>query len=171
MTPDRLLHLFPRAWRERYGDEFLATAGSGPLNMQQFVDIVSAAIDAWLSTDVRNATGTFHAVPSGGKSMIPMTLNSLIACERRNARYTKRDALIGAGVAIGASLLFSMSGIAARRAGWPMTGDILVQVSFPVSWTLSMPFWLMKGQPWKAQVAIVGATLVLLGAAGYLASI
>jgi hypothetical protein len=34
-----------------------------------------------------------------------------------------------------------------------------------------MPFWLLKGQPWKAQVAIVIATLTLLGAAGYLASI
>ena len=103
--------------------------------------------------------------------MTPMTLSSLIACERRNARYTKRDALIGAGVVISASLLFSMSGIAAKRAGWPMTGDILLQVSFPMSWTLSMPFWLMKGQPRKAQVVIVGGTIVLLGAAGYLASI
>jgi hypothetical protein len=171
MRPDHLLCLFPRAWRERYGDEFLAIAGSGPLNVQQFVDIVSAAIDAWLSTDVRNATGTFHAVSSGGKSMAPMTLSSLIACEKRNKRYTKRDALIGAGVMVGASLLFSMSGNAAKRAGWPMTGDILFQVSFPASWMLSMPFWLMKGQPRKAQVVIVRATLVLLGAASYLASI
>ena len=103
--------------------------------------------------------------------MTPMTLSSLIACERRNTRYTKRDALIGAGVMIGASVLFSLSGTAARRAGWPTTGDILIQLAVPGSWMLSMPFWLMKGQPWKAQVVIVGATLVLLGAAGYLASI
>ena len=168
MTPDRLLRLFPRAWRERYGDEFLAIVGSRPLNLQQFFDIVTAAIDAWLSADVRNATGTFHAVSSGGKSMTPMTLSSLIACEKRNARYTKRDALIGAGVAIGASLLFSIVGIAAKRAGWPTSADILLAMAFPGSWMLSMPFWLMKGQPWKAQVVIVGVTLVLLG---YLASI
>ena len=100
-----------------------------------------------------------------------MRLSSLIACERRSNRYTRRDSLIGAGIMIGASLLFLMSGNAAKRAGWPTAGDILIQVAFPASWMLSMPFWLMKGQPWKAQVVIVGATLVLLGTAGYLASI
>jgi hypothetical protein len=25
-----------------------------------------------------------------------------------------------------------------------------------------MPFWLMKGQPWKAQTVIVGGTLAIL---------
>jgi hypothetical protein len=25
-----------------------------------------------------------------------------------------------------------------------------------------MPFWLMKGQPWKAQVVIIGGTFALL---------
>ena len=33
---------------------------------------------------------------------------------------------------------------------------------FPVAFTLSMPFWLMRDQPWKAQVVIVGGTLILL---------
>ena len=99
-SADRLLRLYPRAWRERYGDEFLATAGRAPLNLQQVIDIVSGAIDAWLSADVRNATRPFHAMSSGGRSM---TLSSLIACELRSNRYTKRDSLIGAGVMIGAS--------------------------------------------------------------------
>ncbi len=97
-----------------------------------------------------------------------MTFSSLIACELRSNRYTKRDALIGAGVMIGASLLFSTAGIAAKRAGWPTTADILLAMAFPGSWMLSMPFWLLKGQPWKAQMVIVGTTLILLG---YLASI
>lgn len=100
-----------------------------------------------------------------------MTLSSLMACERRSNRYTRRDSLIGAGVMIGTGALFSMSGIAARRAGWPTTAEILLQMAFPGSWMLSMPFWLLKGQPWKAQMVIVGATLALLGAVGYLASL
>ena len=167
-TADRLLRLYPRAWRERYGDEFLATAGRSPLSVQQVIDIVSGAIDAWLSQDVRNATRPVHLVPSGGRAM---TLSALIACERRHSRYTKRDALIGAGVMIGASLLLTSSGIAAKRTGWPTAGDILIQQSFLGSLMLSVPFWLLKGQPWKAQVVIVLATLVLAGAISYLASI
>jgi hypothetical protein len=34
---------------------------------------------------------------------------------------------------------------------------------------ISMPFWMLKGQPWKAQVVIVGGTLALLVAIAYLA--
>ena len=54
--PERLLRLYPRAWRERYGEEFLATVGHGALHVQQVIDIVAGAIDAWLSADVRRAT-------------------------------------------------------------------------------------------------------------------
>jgi hypothetical protein len=46
MRVENLLRLYPRAWRERYGEEFLATVGDGALGVQQTVDIVSAAIDA-----------------------------------------------------------------------------------------------------------------------------
>ena len=98
-------------------------------------------------------------------------LRSLVACEQRKLRYTKREALIGASVMIGATLIFSMSGMAARRAGWLLMGDILLNVGLFGSLTLSMPFWLMKGQPWKAQVVIVGATITLLAVASYLSSI
>jgi uncharacterized oligopeptide transporter (OPT) family protein len=34
-----------------------------------------------------------------------------------------------------------------------------------------MPFWLMKGQPWKAQVAIVGGTTAFLIVIGYVAAV
>ncbi len=33
-----------------------------------------------------------------------------------------------------------------------------------------MPFWLMKGQPWKAQAVVIGTTLVLLAVIAWLAS-
>ena len=56
MTANRLLQLYPRAWRERYGDEFLALVGDRPLGVTQIIDIVSAAIDAHLSSDVRAMT-------------------------------------------------------------------------------------------------------------------
>lgn len=66
MTSDRLLRLYPRAWRERYGEEFVATVGKGRLHVQQVIDIVSGAIDAWLSAEVRNATRVAGAAATGG---------------------------------------------------------------------------------------------------------
>lgn len=168
MRANRLLRLYPRAWRERYGAEVLEIAGPGPLTVQQVIDIVSGAIDAWLSADVRRATTPVHVAASGGGRM---TLKSLMVCERRTSRYTARDGMIGTGVMIGATLIFTMSAFGARRGGWPVTGDILMNIGLFGSLTLSLPFWLMKGQPWKAQVVIVGTTLFLLAASGYLAAL
>jgi hypothetical protein len=165
---ERLLCLYPRAWRDRYGAEFLATVEPGSLNVQQVIDIVSGAIDARLSSDVRRATAASRVAPSGGG---PMIEKSLTICERNQTRYTKRDALIGAGVMLGATLLFTIAGIAARRAGWPATGEVIISLAFAGSLTLSMPFWVMKGQPWKAQVVIVGGTLALLIAIGCVAEL
>jgi hypothetical protein len=165
---DRLLRLYPRTWRDRYGAEFLATVEPGPLSVQQVVDIVSGAIDAWLSSDVRRVIAASRVAPTGGG---PMTSKSLTICDSRQARYTKRDGLIGAGVMLGATLLFTVVGVAIKHSGWPTTGELLVSLSFPGSLTLSMPFWVMKGQPWKAQVVMVGGTLVFLIAIGYVATL
>ena len=166
MRPETLLRLYPRAWRERYGEEFLATIGPDTLGPQQVVDMVSGAIDAWLSADVRRATTPASVTRTGGL----MNVKGLVACDRKRARYTSRDALIGAGVMVGANVILVIVGTAAKRGGWPETGEALVSLSFSVSLMLSMPFWLMKGQPWKAQGAILGVTLMLLTAAAYLAN-
>ena len=38
-----LLRLYPRAWRERYGDEFLALIADGGLSWRVVVDVIGAA--------------------------------------------------------------------------------------------------------------------------------
>ena len=162
-----LLRLYPRAWRERYGEEFLATVGDGPVRLQQVIDIVAGAIDARLSADVRRTTMASRVAPTGGGSM---WLKSLMACEQQQMRYTRRDSLLGAGVMAGASLFLVVLGTTARRGGFPVAGEVLIDVAFPVSLMLSMPFWMMKGQPRKAQIAIVGGTLVILVLMGVLSA-
>lgn len=163
-----LLRLYPRSWRARYGEEFLAILGGGELSLQQVIDVVSGAVDAWLSSDVRRATGVPGlAANEGGWTM----LKSMIACERKHSRATKRDALLGAGVMMGTAVLLSCLGIIARRSGWALTAEILLNISFLVALMLSLPFWLMKGQPWKAQAVVVGGTTALLVMISWLASI
>jgi hypothetical protein len=166
MQAERLLLLYPRGWRDRYGDEFLATVGDGPLTLQQAIDIVSAAIDAWLSADVRRATMVSPAAHAGGLSMV--VKSALVCHPTKEMRFTTRDSLVGSAVMIGATLCLTILGIAARRSGWPATAEALTSVAFPASLTLSMPFWLMKGEPWKAQLVIVGGTLALLASIGVL---
>ena len=45
MTAQQLVRLYPRAWRERYGDEFVETVGRKALNPQQVIDIIGGALD------------------------------------------------------------------------------------------------------------------------------
>ena len=98
-----------------------------------------------------------------------MVLKSALVCQpTKEMRFTTRDSLVGSAVMIGATLCLTILGIAARRSGWPATAEALTSVAFPASLTLSMPFWLMKGQPWKAQLVIVGGTLALLASIGLL---
>jgi hypothetical protein len=135
----RLLLLYPRAWRERYGEEFLAMLGSNRLRLSQVIDIVRGAIDARMSMNVRRAV-----------------------CAKQRAEVTPRDGLIGAGVMIGGSILFTMLIFATARIGLPQVSLGLKDVGFLVPFTASMPFWLMKGAPRKGQWTIVGTALLIL---------
>jgi hypothetical protein len=167
MTAERLLRLYPRKWRDRYGEEFLELAGTGALRLQQIVDIVSGAIDAWLSSDVRRATraNTPTRAVSGG----PMTSRLSGLCIDKNLRYTTRDALIGSGIMLAGSLTTALVGMLLKRRGFEVAGDVIASNGFLASLVLSMPFWILKGQSWRAQVVVVGGTLLLLGAATFVA--
>jgi hypothetical protein len=167
MTAESLVRLYPRAWRDRYGEEFLATVGQGALRLQQVIDIVAGAIDAWLSSEMRRAgqpAGSPHRGP-----VMSHTLKSAV-CGGTKLRFSNRDALIGAGVMIGTSFVCLALGLYARRSGMLVTGEILKSLAFPGSMILSLPFWMLKGQPWKAQAVLIGGTLLFLVLIGYLST-
>jgi hypothetical protein len=165
--PESLLRLYPRPWRERYGEEFLATAGDGPLHPQAAIDILFGAVDAWLSGEVRRSVRARNAPVHQGGTMS----RSMFACEAKQYRATARDGLIGAAVMIGVSALCAWGLVVTKRAGMPVATEMLQTVGFPASLVLSMPFWLMKGQPWRAQAAIVAVTMTILLAIGYFAAV
>ena len=50
MRPEALLRLYPRAWRERYGEEFLATIGPEALGPQQVIDKILYEYDLFRMT-------------------------------------------------------------------------------------------------------------------------
>jgi len=157
MRREHLLRLYPRAWRERYGVEFLATIEHGPLRSREAIDIVFGAIDAWLSADVRRMTMSPAATREGGR----MLLKSLWACERTEGAVTPRDGLIGAAVMLVSSVVFKALAHASQDA-FPAASHLFTSLAFLGPFTLSMPFWLMRGQSWRAQTLIVGGTLTLL---------
>ena len=164
-TAGQLLRLYPPAWRARYGGEFLETAGSDRLSAQQIIDITMGAIDAWLSTDVRRAAAATSAT-SGGQSMLAKTRSRLL-CGDTRLRMTPKDGLVSAGVLLAVSFIMAFAGIWLRRSGFTTLGELSKSLSFPVSVLVSMPFGVMKGQPWRAQVFVLGITLAILIAIGF----
>ena len=97
-----------------------------------------------------------------------MTLRSLMTCEWNRSRAQLRDALVGAAVMIVTAMIMKALATTTQQ-GFPTTSRVLKDLSFVGPFTLSMPFWLMRDQSWKAQAAIVGGTLAILIALGYLA--
>ena len=91
-------------------------------------------------------------------------------CATSSVRYTKRDALISAGVLLAASLVLSAAGILARRQGHAGLGDALMNLSFPVAVTISMPFAVLKGQSRSAQTVTIAFTLAILLVATWIAT-
>jgi plastocyanin len=94
-----LLRLYPRAWRDRYEDEFLALLESRPPDVLDRVDIVRGAVDARLHPQ-RRADGAPDPTDGGGVRI--------------------SDRLVAAGVFLGAGLL--LAGIVAAVNG-PMVTD------------------------------------------------
>jgi hypothetical protein len=168
MTARQLLQLYPRAWRERYGEEFAEFVGDRRLSVQQVIDIIGGALDAWTSPSVRaSIRGSVAGSPTGGVTMI-QTLK--MKCAVRSPRYTTRDAMLGAGVTIGVSFVLLAVGIAANRAGYHILGEVLKGLAFPASLLLSMPFYLTKGLSWRANAVLLGVPMVILIVISYLAT-
>jgi hypothetical protein len=114
--------------------------------------VLRGAIDAWLSTDVRGVTG-----------------DQAVNCTA--AFVSTRDALIGAAIMLSSTAALALLGIAARANGRTMSGAMLINMGFLAALMFSMPFWLLKGQPWKRQAVIIGGTLAILVVISYLANV
>ena len=164
-TARQLMRLYPSKWRARYGDEFVEMLGRDRLRAQQVIDIISGAIDAWLSPDVRKATRI--ATVTGGTAME----KTLSICSGNERRYSTRDRLVGAAVMLGGTAILVLAATVLIRSGWTSAGEAILNMSFMVAMTLSMPFWLTKDQPRRAQAVLVGGTLAILTVIGAVAAL
>jgi hypothetical protein len=64
-----MLSLYPKAWRERYGEEVADLVASRPARVRTVLDLVSGAADAWLH---------HRRVPGAGTLTVPLA--AVLAC-------------------------------------------------------------------------------------------
>ncbi|MGI5491591.1 hypothetical protein [Microtetraspora malaysiensis] len=70
-----LLRLYPRAWRDRYGDEMRDLLAARPVRLRTLADLCFAALDAWTHRKL---------IPSGRSSFLqPVPLLVIGACAPR----------------------------------------------------------------------------------------
>lgn len=162
MRAEQMLRLFPRGWRERYGDEFLATAGDAPLRARVVVDIAVSAVDAWTSIEVRRATRSARTPLTSEGALV--TKKCLTICGGDVPVTSRRDAVLGALAMIGCALVLTTLAYVARRAGYDRTGQALAGFSFPASILCGMPFLYLRGRSWRTHVLLIGVPLLILAA-------
>jgi hypothetical protein len=154
-----LLRLYPKPWRQRYGDELLELLESGRLGIQGAIDVVAGAIDARLSRHWSRPRSAAVTTEDDGWRKI-MQLKTV--CASHAVRYTKRDALLGAGLMLVLTAVLTAASVAARRSGMEISADFLMMMAFPGSTLAALPFTSLNGQRLRVQAVMIGGTLALL---------
>jgi hypothetical protein len=83
MKPERLLRFYPRAWRERYGEEFLALLEDTPLTWAVQADVVGGAVREWsrflVVPDERRSPYPALTIRAFGRAAGALALSMLIS--------------------------------------------------------------------------------------------
>lgn len=160
-TAARLVRLYPRAWRTKYGGEFMHVLTAQPMTLRLVADVIGGAIDARL-----------RRPPRAGHEGDVMTAGLLKRCARGGPQLTTAEAWRAAAILIGASLVFSGLYIWAKVT---LPNKELVDafgiMAYPAALMVTMPFYYMKEATRAAKVFAVLVSLVMLAAASYLAAL
>src|SRR5688572_18616904 len=126
MTADRLLQFYPRAWRERYGPEFLDLIGPGHLRAKQVLDISMGAVDAWLSADVRRmADDDSFSTNHRGEAMLAVLKSS---CGTKFS-MSPWETFVSSGLMLGGTLAMVAIGFGLRKAGYEGPSEFVMNLS------------------------------------------
>jgi hypothetical protein len=162
MKADQLLWLYPRPWRDRYGDEFVDLFDARDLMLSQVIDIIVGAVDARLSRDARvqAVSPPVSTTAGGGNDMT--TLFATAAGRDRQLPFGSRQGVLGAIVLIvGYHGLKALAELLVDR-GWQAAGTFVFYASFPVMAILFLNLTLLHDQPSRPRAHLVVAALSLV---------
>lgn len=123
-----LLRLYPRAWRERYGEEVEDLVRSQPRSFRLFVDLVAGAVDARMNTHLLSAA----TAPGGNPDMSTI----LRLCS--SPRFTSEEMRASAAWMIGGSLGIAALGVIVQLV-WRQNvlSQTLIYASYPLALVLA----------------------------------
>jgi hypothetical protein len=81
-----LIKLYPPSWQRRYGREMAELIASQPASFGMAIDLVAAAIDAWLNP--QSSSAAIAADAKGAGAMVPKMLQ--LKCAGEGPEITTR---------------------------------------------------------------------------------
>jgi hypothetical protein len=169
-----LLRLYPKAWRNRYEDEFTALIEASPGRFSLIVDVVAGAIDARLNPGLVTRPASAPAASKGEGQMLGRVMK--LRCLGYAPHISTRDQWLSAGVMIGGTIVFTLIWMRIHVVlGDNPYADSFATMPFLAAFLLSLPFTSLKGRSARAQVVFIAANLLLLTVillvAGYVSSV
>jgi hypothetical protein len=144
-----LIKLYPPAWRRRYGRELAELIATQPASFGMAIDLVVAAVDAWLNPQSSTAAA------KGERAMVPKMLQ--LRCAGCGPNVTKADNLKAAAIVIGGSLVAALAYLwATARYGRDGYRESLFLVSWLVFVVFSEHYTTLKGRPALVQAVLIG---------------
>ena len=152
-----LVWLYPPAWRRRYGRELSELITTQPGSFGTAIDLVAAAIDAWLNPQ----SSTTAADAKGAGAMVSSMLQ--LRCAGYGANVTTADARKAAAVTIGGTLALVVPALWAQaQYGSNRYLESLMLVSWMLPWLFSLRYTSLKGRPGVVQAVFIGGTAMVV---------
>jgi hypothetical protein len=154
-----LIRLYPPAWRRRYGREMAELIARQPASFGTAIDLVAAAVDAWLNP--QSSTAAAAAGSKGERTMMVERLQ--LRCAGHGAQVTAKDGLKGAAVTlVGTVVLVWAFSWAMGRYGKNPYLESLQSMSWLFPFLYSQRYWSLKGRSAAVQAVLIGVPALIL---------
>jgi hypothetical protein len=154
-----LIRLYPPAWRRRYGRELAELIATQPASFGTALDLVAAAIDAWLNP--QSSTDATPIDARGAGAMAPKMLK--LRCAGYGPDVTGADSLKAAAVTIGGSLALVVALMGAIKLyGKNPYLESLMIMGWLVPFLFSQHYTHLKGRPAGVQAVLIGGPAMIV---------
>jgi hypothetical protein len=151
-----LIRLYPPAWRRRYGRELADLIATQPTSFGMAIDLVAAAVDAWLNP--QSSTAAAAAADAKGVSKMLQ-----LKCAGYGPNVTRADSVKAAAIVIVGSLVTALAYLwFTARYGKDSYLESLLSVSWLVFFVYSQRYTTLKGRSAGVQAVLIGGQAAIV---------
>lgn len=164
-----LLKLYPRSWRERYGDELADLVRHQSWTPALVIDLIAGAIDARLHPQLVTAVKTRNGKDTRGEEHMFAKMMKF-RCAGYAPNVSPRDQWLSVAGTLGGTLALTLIWMRLHVVyGDSAYVDSFLYMTFLVPYILTLPLTSLKGRSRGAQAIFIGGMLAVLTGIGLVA--